>query len=462
MTNKFISRIAAMSLLVCQLSLFSCNSQNSPNLPEKKLRALMNDVAQTPSFVLPDSGYVPSAGVKYPEIRAVDPLAPPVVIDIAGNLNNKKAFKLSDIASSVRYIFLEQPPDVKYTSIYDMVSDDEHIFINTLRGLFCYSADGRYLYTIVKNQVEEPSMDLPRLVKGAIWGKIDFLNGKLITRIIDWPTIREGVREIRLNVFDVKDMDAQMLFNIRPDEVNRAYVKPQYERHLDPKNSGGGSSQYLWMDEQSYLINNVLANISISGDTLCKFENYAKPERINVWASSDIYRIHGQIMMRQGYNDTVFRVIPPNRLAPAYVMNWGEYKPDVKEHAAGSTLEGKLVFGNWVETPRFIFLRYTEGRDFPHRREEGKVRDYWAIFDKNAKTLTHYATSDRGGLIENDIDPVGMPFRPRGLNHKNEMYMTFSKTQILELMNADKSLYDKLKAIYDHIPDGGMGIMIVK
>jgi len=154
MNKIFFSRVVTLSFVTCHLALFSCGNRN-PNLSEKQLQALMNDEtqkAETPLSVLPDSTYVPPAGVKYTEIRSIEPDAPPEIIDIAGNLENKKEFKLSDIAESVRYIHLQQPPNTKFTSISNIVSDDEHIFVNTLEGLFCYSTeDSIYIHWLSMN-----------------------------------------------------------------------------------------------------------------------------------------------------------------------------------------------------------------------------------------------------------------------------------------------------------------------
>jgi len=193
MTPNFISRIVTLSFFIFYLLLFSCNSRNSPNLPEKKLMELVNDLSQTKTDLIPDSNYIPSAGIKYPEIRAIDPSNLPEVIDIVGNINNKKIFKLSDIASSVRYILLQPPPNIKITSITDMATDEERIFINTPQGLFCYTSQGQYLYTVVKNQLEDSFMGTSR--SRIVWGstgKIDLWNGILVHRLTHWHTIAVG------------------------------------------------------------------------------------------------------------------------------------------------------------------------------------------------------------------------------------------------------------------------------
>jgi hypothetical protein len=183
-------------------------------------------------------------------------------------------------------------------------------------------------------------------------------------------------------------------------------------------------------------------------------------------------------MMQKGLNDTVFRVSPPNRFTPAYVMRWGKYKPDIQAYMTLGKMDGKFFLKDWVESPRYIFIYYTEGTGSPINRKDGKVKDYWAIYDKTAKTLTH-PVSDKmtmrevnspnfkynkpmTALIENNIDLVGMPFWPEGLNHKGEMYMIFSKKDVKIYIDSGKFQKDKLQSLYDNLTDEGFYLMLVK
>ena len=482
MTKRFFSLFILTSIAACHLSLFSCNSSDNPNLPKRKLLALLNAITLKTAEPTP-----PTAGVQKNEIEAVDSYAPPVVIDIAGNLNNKKAFKLSDIASSVRYVILKSPPDIKISFLttygdfsYSIASDDTNIFLNTMQGLFCYSAEGQYLYTVVKKDYEGSGDFWTSRVKiNDIIGSIDFYNGKLVTQFF------ESGRGFHLSFYDVKEMNAQMLLNRQSNELRNIGVQPQYKRLLGvatPLGTYGYISyenwrfmrgQHLMIDDNSIFnidYYNSLATISTKGDTLGKINNYVKSVIDSIRVTHEdgtyinnqsiMYRINGQVMLRK-YNDTVFRVTPPNRLTPAYVMNWGKYKSDIREHVAKSDLEGKFVLDNWVETPRFILIHYTEGRDSPIRRDQGKVKDHWAIYNKSAKTLTHHVTSDARALIENDVEPLGMPFWAEGINHKGEMYMVFSKETLKNVIEKGLNRNSRLKTIYDNMKDGEVCIMIV-
>ena len=487
-------RILIPAVVACLLIVVSCGKRN-PSLSDKQLQSLMDEKAKgvenvnnhqteenKPDVKLENSKFAPLAGGNYSEIRSVDSAHAPEIIDIAGNLENKKAFKLSDIASSVRYVQLQQPPDAKIEYVSNMVSDDEHIFIRAFEGLFCYSTNGQYLYTIVLNEIDQS-----RIKKSDGWiiysgdpiisgisHNVDLLNGKLVFHTQQRSSTPERDTELYLNVFDVNDMDAQMRLKIQTVETGKTSAQPQYQRQINTNRIGGGN--YLLTDDQSLFNSKSLTGISLNGDTLCKFVDYDRPTIPVVektGASSYIYRIGRHVMLHKGHNDTIFRIEPPNRFIPVYIMQWGEYKPNINEYIAAGDLIGALVISKWVETSRYIFIEYTEGRSYPNRLSQGKVKFHWAIYDKTMKTLTHVLASSSppmaegvispiSQMFENDLDPVGMPFWPTGVNHNNEMYMTFSKEQVKNFISTGSFQNDKLQAIYDQMPDDGICIMIVK
>ena len=112
------------------------------------------------------------------EIRSADPLNPPIRIDIPGTQNNIRKFKLSDIASSVRYVKLQTPPDTLL--LYDhffyrpdlesiIRSDGEQIIFQGLFGLTRFNMQGEYQETIWKNET-----GIRFIGKGVMFGGKDF------------------------------------------------------------------------------------------------------------------------------------------------------------------------------------------------------------------------------------------------------------------------------------------------
>ena len=487
MVNRIVF-LFVWALVVCQGGV--SQNRNNPNLSPQRINELMKDSSIMKANEQNAANNVP-AGIKYSEIRTVDPANPPVVVDIARNITNQKVFKLSDIASSVRYIMMQSPPDIPFDRVYNIASDNERIYVTSNFGLFCYSNEGQFLfapylkqinsakypqmtYRSIRDQMRPTNTTTPQVsIPGDIFsssmlGIFDLLNGKLVFLTYG---LESPFRV--LNMIDFNETKFQTPFFTQPGEVKKTNIEPTYQRVINRQYTGMGF--FLCLDDESLLISNTLTTIALNGDTLCKYNDYDQPtiqqEARRVAVFSSIYRIDGHVMLQKSYNDTVFRVLPPNRLQPAYVMNWGKYKPDINQYVAGWALEGTFVLGGWIETMRFIFIHYTEGRDYPIRRNEGTIKDHWAIFDKTKKTLTHYlfpgAPAMDGHvllppLIENDIEPIGMPFYPKGVNHKGEMYMTFTKLDVKKYIDSGKFQKEKLQAIYDSMTDDSFCLMLVK
>ena len=51
-------------------------------------------------------------------------------------------------------------------------------------------------------------------------------------------------------------------------------------------------------------------------------------------------------------------------------------------------------------------------------------------------------------MLENDLESVGMPFWPKRVNYKDEMYMTFSKQQINSYLSTGRVRSENLKDVF--------------
>ena len=378
----------------------------------------------------------------------------PVIIDIVGNLENKREFRLSDFGSSVRYIRLQPPQGVIFSGTGSVSSNDDFLFVNTREGLFMYSIDGKYLHTFVLNEWRDAGIPAPgggagfRQVYGVL-GNIDLLNGTLLYRT--FQSFSRDDEAVQLNIFDVENLS------------ENPNLQPFFQRELNPDRYMRGGTRYLLIDNEFFLAANpsrispFFTAISIqSGDTLFTINNYHQPTitaRAIPTVFSRFYRINGNLMLQIAHNDTVFTLIPPNQVEPAFIMEWGEFRSDMNRRANGLPQNDRFLLQNWIETQQHIFIEYTkgDGRGAPRHR---------AIFDKETKTLTHHTIPTM--MFENDIDPVGMPFFPQGINHRGEMYMVFSKEQVQQQIATGKFNNSRLQALYNRMPDGSFYLMIVK
>ena len=132
--------LAKFTILIFSISFVACNHKNNLNTSKKKL---VNQIKEQEKKIeietnvpIPDT--VPP-GFRFQEDRSIDPNKPPILIDLVSQ-NNVKEIKLSDIASKIKYIKLETPPDssllfkhpkykIKTLSIF---SDDNNILVQSI------------------------------------------------------------------------------------------------------------------------------------------------------------------------------------------------------------------------------------------------------------------------------------------------------------------------------------------
>ncbi len=447
MNRIFFFLFITLSSIIYFLSLFSCGNRN-PNLSDKQLLTLANDTAQNnfefQSIVAADTSCIPTKGIKFVENRSIDPAFPPIPIDIAENLNQKTRFKLSDFASSVHYIRIMPPKGEKFLFIFDIAFGDQSMYINTPAGIFHYSADGKYMSTICNNQIEKEHFYFS---KGSI-GNIDLLNGLLMYRDIEYSSGDRDILKLFLQILDTQS------------STIRHTIK------LNLKKEGGRDCTYQFIDKQSLFLAPSWISTNLHGDTLCRFSDNEKPSASTLFKNnsenSKLYRFGKQLTLRKAYNDTIFRIPEPNRLLPVYTLQWGKYKATVDESVIGSDMDGKFILQDLVETPRFIFFNYSEGRNYPGRHE--KVKYQWCIYNKTTHEIKHHITEVPyfvQPIIENNIDQLGMPFWPQGTTHKDKMYMIFSKEEIQRYISSLPHFKNKLQMIAKDMQDDDFFLMIV-
>ena len=180
-----------------------------------------------------------------------------------------------------------------------------------------------------------------------------------------------------------------------------------------------------WIDEKTYTKklneNDIFAIINKLGDTLSKFTLYEKLVNYtkSVGRGTDNgcqYEYKGKNYFRNAYNDTLFHVIPPNRLLPVYVLNLGKYKVTRQQGTDPDfDLTGKIIPEEWVETEKYILLTFTrDSYDCPNTRKKKSVKVYRALYSKINRQLSMikgdpYDYSPE--ILKNDIDG-GLPVWP--------------------------------------------------
>ncbi len=129
------------------------------------------------------------------------------------------------------------------------------------------------------------------------------------------------------------------------------------------------------------------------------------------------------LSIKVAHNDTLFRLILPNRLLPTYIFDHGSRKVGLMEGLVSSnSLKGKNIEYELYETAHYLFYVYSRNRPIwgPYRLNDC---NFFTIIKKTTKQIFHVSSmkSIEDG-IENNIDG-GLPFWPDGVTEDGLPYM---------------------------------------
>ena len=387
------------------------------------------------------------SGFRFKEDRSVDPAHPPIVIDLAGSLNNVKEINLSDVASGITYVRMESVPDstlpVDLKFKYYLM--DNYIVAVNLYGIHLYAKDGRYIRSVVKNKFTGVEVYTGEIriwdnytMKGggvSVWASGNNLYYNYNNNIIGQKFIMEyDCSSTQLTPdykFDPEKPDQISGLGKIAIDLNHGKTEP-LKPIKHPGLSGGSPEAFFQMksvfmlDQNSYALPTrrddiMMVILNDQGDTLSSFtkleklKNYTNPLQRGTDYGTQ-YEHNGKLYFRPEFNDTVFEVIPPNRLYPVYILKLGNYKASLQEGVDPDfKLTGKIIPGEWAETKDYVFMTYTkDDYDCQVTRKKKTVKIYHAIYSK----LDHQLSIIKGDpydyspeILKNNFDG-GVPVWP--------------------------------------------------
>jgi len=494
-----MKNLSIISLLVFELLLsFSCHNNrlkaNEKDLAKEILAREKELKKENLKSSATGSGNYQSGSIRKKEIRLVDIQRPPVSIYLPETKNNIRKFKLSDVASSVTYIKLQTPSDTLL--IYDPLfkrndlmstirSDGEHIIFQGIFGLTRFNMKGEYQETIWKNET-----GISIRGGGVGYGSNDFfgvmphnpvsvINGNIYYSFNDGPAGKglfmkykfENNKPIsiqsRSEISGPGTILGDTLISTNQDPFNR------FDWIYGIGNDAWAGINQKWNSGKT---GSLLVTFNDNGDTLCKFTdydrivNFTQPNyRHSVNLKS--YTYNGLLTIKQEYNDTVFRLIPPDRLLPAYIISFGENNVKYMDGLNPEfDLSGKYLLNSLFETNGFLLIRYTQNNDGPNNRRKGTVKFYNVLFDKKqGKIYQEPGFSLLPEDIINDLDG-GIPFWPDFITPQGEMMKLVSGKMLKDYLSSEafnKSKISseqrkKMSSMISGLKPADMVIMIVK
>jgi hypothetical protein len=370
--------------------------------------------------------------------RSVDPSHPPVIIDIAGNLNNVKEIKLSDVASEIKYIRMDKIPDSSFSVVmkfkYYLLSD--YIIATNPSGIILYSKEGIFKNIIVKNITTGIDVDAKGMrVLGtntfigggtSIWNNGDTLFYTYRNSISDQEYIMKcDLSEVQLEVsrkFEPENPEQIIGLGDVAIDMNPTKKKAKWKSKVSPELvSWVMGSDYIYQSVGTFFLDKYtfakeitgtdkIVVINNKGDSLASFSGFEEGNTLRFESSGISY-------LWDNLNDTVFQVLGNNRILPVYILKLGPNKASLGQvRQIGGDLTGKIIPGQWAENNNFIFLVFAKDAfDSPNNRKYKKVKLYHALFSK----LNHQLFILKGDplnytpeILENNIDG-GMPVWPK-------------------------------------------------
>ena len=395
------------------------------------------------------------------EIRSVDKQRPLVKIDVIGTANDKREIKLSDIATSIRYIKLQTPTDTSL--LYDpffnrenllsiIRSDGEQIIFQGIFGLSRFNMNGDYIQTIWRNET-----GITFEGNFVMYGRRDFygvlpnipvsiLNGKIYYTFQDGPKGNKQVIKYK------PENSGKLAIQSKPEIPGLGTILGDTLFNAQQNSTEGynwiyGLGNGIWAGINQKCVagetGSLLVTYSDKGDTICQFTDF---DRIKNF-SSNVYRTptdlasyyyKGQLTIKQEYNDTIFRLISPDRLLPIYLIDFGSFKVSYNDGLNPEIdLSNKYLLNSLYESDNFLFVRYTQNNSSFNNLKKNAVKFYNAIFVKKEGKLIHlpeFSNTPRG--LINDLDG-GIPFWPDFVTPQGELMKLVSGRVLKDYINSD-------------------------
>lgn len=341
-------------------------------------------------------------GFRFKEEREVDSEISPIEIDVVASRQNPKSIKLSQLFSKVDYITLEPLNDSTfYNRDSYFIINKNSLYGASSKGIAQYDWQGHFIKYICQNDLHFTKIngtemtfenDFNQFVGGT---QAKIVNGKLFYKFENRPKKFACLMEydesnnqktVSLTMPDVETGQSFITGlgkNVGSLQVRRFLTLPT---NIYPLNS----NCFADVASRKTIGNNHITLLYTNGDTLCSFPNYDKApvyhkKVVSVSATGNNYNLNGVLYARESYNDTIFRIVPPNKLVPHIILNFGKngITSPIQWMDPGYDLTGKLLLHDFLETPKYLFITYSKQISSQHR----DIVFSRLIFDKASKTV---------------------------------------------------------------------------
>lgn len=353
-------------------------------------------------------------------------------INFAGNINNFKSIKLSQLVDEIQYITLESNSEIILGYVTGIDMDSNNILISDNNKCLLYDLNGDFISKIGQ--------------RGKGPGEFQYHGNPILgNKYIFIPDSR------RLLVFNksgdfIKSILSPVRFNNNP--FNSSWMPltdTAFISHIRNKKGNEKNKALIF---------------GVHSDTLSLFKNYDKFERNkSSYSGTDdniaqFYFYNGVLSFKEYFNDTIFRIKNYRKMTPAYNIYLGKYKFPSSMRGLDpieyfNKINDHLMIRNIYELDNYIFFNFRFVNNYPLKSTMehivlGEVQKGPApiigMYDKNSKEVFFIDSScnddkENPNGIENDIDG-GMNFFPNYCIDGSTLLMIISVYKLKAYINS--------------------------
>ncbi len=401
---------ARMFFIISLILFTSCKQPNKLKLDEESIASeiiLLEEERQ--NNLKFEFGQIQQTGssniLRVKEDRSGNKDRPPIILDLIAARNNVQKVKASELFTGIDYIKLQPLPDSTFYEVgADFLMSDNFIYGYSLNGIAQYDLNGQFLKYICKNESYYTkyeggvmtTREQAAMFVGALSPKL--FQGKLYYKYEDRP----AKMAVYMEYEETGDLQVLNLSGLNENTGHiRGLGKPFMQlQHIEnflrihEMNPLGNGLVGIADNRRGGAAKDFLTITSSSGDTVCTFrdfdpiENYSKSLMRGAESAFD-YMIDGILHVRQAYNDTIYQVVPPNRMVPKYVLDFGEFSIDSSLEGVdpGYDLSEKLLPDKFLETNKYLFLTYTKDYECPNTAKNGTLKYSRVVYDKSKNII---------------------------------------------------------------------------
>ena len=214
-----------------------------------------------------------------------------------------------------------------------------------------FSRNGRYIEPIANSNIQTRQINNKSFFgyfeketyRGIWWNHVSTAGSRVFYKFSDYPNMKVSLFQYELSA---NSQSLSLPFQ-REQTTDGSFTKglivTSGKEAIRSGTPGLSSTQIIGISSNFYAgvphvlkANNnglMMATFNLNGDTLCKFTQFDKLETpitsqvIRSISTISGWHYKGVYTFKRAFNDTIFRLIPPNRIVPAFVLKlWAHTK----------------------------------------------------------------------------------------------------------------------------------------